>query len=78
MLRCDTHSDRLLFFHKTIFNNLDHQNDLIYGGLPVSKTHFCTRDQWVDDKFDMGIIKSFEDFVGDAKQRDGTIAFCIF
>ena len=66
---------RLSFFLKVVVDFLGHKNDPIYCQSLASKICLLTREQWVDDEFDTGIDKSFEDLVRDARQRDETMAF---
>ena len=73
----DKHGTSLLFCLKRFLNVLCEQNNLICGRLSVSK---CSRLHWkqgVDYWFDTIVDKSFEDFVRDSKQKDGTAALWV-
>ena len=70
----DKHSTGFLVF----LNVLRKQNGLIYGRLSVSKLSlFLWGKQEVDYWFDAIVDQSFEDFIRDAKQRNGTVTLWV-
>ena len=73
----DKHGTNLLFYLKNILNVLRKQNDLIYGRLSVSKSSLFLWEQEIDYWFDAIVDRSFEDLVGDAEQKDATVALWV-
>ena len=66
-----------LFCLKRILNVLRKQNALIYGRLSVTKSSLFLWKQGVNFWFDTIADRLFENLVGDAEQRDGTVALWI-
>ena len=73
----DKHGTGILFCLKRIFNVLRKQNNLIYGRLSASKSSLFLWEQGVDYWFDTIVDQSVEDLVGDAEQRNGTVALWV-
>ena len=73
----DKHGTGLLFCRKEILNALRKENDLIYGRLSVSKSSLFLWKQGAEYWFDTIVDQSFEDFIGDAEQINGTVALWV-
>ena len=67
----------LLFFLERVFDALRQQGDLIYGGLPTSKTRLFSQEQGVNKGFDAGVDKSLEDLVGNTEQKNRAITLWV-
>ena len=72
-----TKSASAFFSRKTVLDFLGHQGDLVYSRPSTSETCLFTWEQRIDYRLDADINEPLEDFVGDAKQRDCTVAFSI-